>query len=72
MNSSNKLKKNILMTHRHISFPTNTHNKPLYDKLTKLGIPIIQTTTQTIKNLTKMLKRINNLSTSHADIYSIR
>ena len=43
----------------------------LYDKLTKLGIPIIQTTSQTIKNLKIITKRTNNETTSHAGIYSI-
>ena len=73
ISSSNKLKKNtptIPITHRPISLPTNTH-KPLYDKLTKLRIPIIQTKSQTIKNLTKIFKQTNNTTTSHEDIYSI-
>ena len=61
----------IPITHRPISLPTNTHNKPLYGKLTKLGIPIIQTTPQTIKNLTSISKCTNNITTSHAGIYSI-
>ena len=47
-----------------------TH-KPLYDKLSELGIPIIQTTSKTIKNLTKISKHTNNATISHADIYSI-
>ena len=42
------------------------HNITLYNKLTKLGIPIIQTTPQTIKNLTNITKRTNNGTTSHA------
>ena len=46
-----------------------TYTTNLYDKLTKLGIPIIQTTSQTIKNLTN--KRTNNKTTSHAGVYSI-
>ena len=47
IHSSNKLKKNtstIPITHKPISLPTNTYNKLLYDKWTKLGILIIQTT----------------------------
>ena len=31
----------IPITHRPIFLLTNTNNKPLYDKLTKLGIPIL-------------------------------
>ena len=68
--SSNKLQKNtptIPITHRPISQPNNTHNKPLNHKLTKLGIPVIQT----IKNLTNILKRNNNATTGHTGIYSI-
>ena len=42
----------------------------LYDKLTKLGISITQTTSQTIRNLTN-IKRTNKETTSHAAIYSI-
>ena len=74
IHSSNKPKKtnpNISITHRPISLPTNTHNITLYDKLNKLGIPIIQTTSQTIKNITNITKRTNNETTSHAGIYSI-
>ena len=74
IHSSNKLKKNtpsILITHRPIFQPTNAHNKPLYHKLTKLGIPIIQTTLQTIKSPTNISKLTNNTATSHASIYSI-
>ena len=50
----------------------NTDNKPLYDNLSKLGIPIIQTRSQTIKNLTNFSKRFNNATTSHAGIYFIQ
>ena len=50
------------------SLPTKTHNITLCNKLTKLGIPIIQTTAQTIKNLTNIRKRTSNETTSHADI----
>ena len=51
-------------THTHnptipISRPTNTHNKPLYDKLTKFEILIIKTTSLTIKNLANISKRTN-------------
>ena len=40
---------NKVIIHRLISVPTITHNIGHYDKLTKLGIPIIQTTSQTFK-----------------------
>ena len=46
----------ISITHWPNSLPTNTHNKPLYDKL---------------KNLTKSSKRSNYATNSHAGIYSI-
>ena len=59
------------ITYRPISLPTNTHNITLYDKLTKLGIPILQTTSQTIKNPTNIIKRTHNETPSHAGIYSI-
>ena len=52
-----KLKENtptIPITYRLLSLPTNIYKKPFHDKLTKLGIPIIQTTSQTIKNLTNI------------------
>ena len=39
-----------------ITHITNRHNKALYNKLTQLRIPIIQTTSQTIKNLTSISK----------------
>ena len=74
IHTSSKLKKNtptIPITHRTISLPTNIHNKPLYDKLTKLRIPIIQTTSQTITNFTYVFKYTNNITTFHASIYSI-
>ena len=74
MHSSNKPKKNnptILITHRLVSLPTNTHHITLNEKLSKLGIPIIQTISQTIKSLTNISKRSNNETTSHAGIYSI-
>ena len=74
IHSSNKLEKNnptISHTHRPISLPTNTHNKSLYEKLIKLGIPIIKTISQTIKDLINILKQTNNAITSHAGIYSI-
>ena len=45
-----------------ISLPNNTHNKPRYDKLIKLGIPIIQTTSQTIKNLTNISKQTKHVT----------
>ena len=72
--SSNKLNKNTLtipITHRSISLTTNPYNTPLYDKLTKLGILIISTTSQTIKSLTNISKCTNNITTSHAGICSI-
>ena len=74
IHSSNKLRKNnntIPINHRPISLPISTHNKPIYDKLTKLGILIIQTTSQTIKNLTNIPNQTNNATTSHTGIYSI-
>ena len=58
------------ITHRPIYLPINTH-KSLNDKLTKLGIPIIQTAPQTIKHLTNISKRINSVTTSDTGIYSI-
>ena len=61
----------IPFTHRPISLSYNTHNRPLYEKLTKLGIPIIQTTLQAIKYLTNISKHTNNITTSHAGNYSI-
>ena len=69
--SSNKPKKNnttIPIIHRPISLPTNTHNIALYDKLTKLGILTIQTTSQTIKNHINISKWTNNETTSHAGV----
>ena len=72
--SSNKLKKNSLtapITHRPTSLSTNTYNKPPFDKLNKLEITVLQTTSQTIKNLTNISKQTNNPTTSHAGIYSI-
>ena len=47
------------------------HNIIPYDKLTKLEIPIIQTTSQTIKNFTNITKQTNNETTSHTGIYFI-
>ena len=47
IHSPNEPKKNnptIPITHKPISLSTTTHNIALYDKLNKLGIPIIQTT----------------------------
>ena len=41
---NNKLKKNtptIPITYRPTSLPINTYKKPIYDKFTKLGMPII-------------------------------
>ena len=70
IHSSNKPKKTnpiIPITHRPILLPSNTHSITLYDKLTKLGIPIIQT----IKNLTNITKWTINKTTSLAGIYSI-
>ena len=67
IHSSNKPKKTnstIPITHR----PQTHINITLYDKLTKLGIPIIQNTLQTITNITK---QANNETTSHVGIYSI-
>ena len=61
----------IPMTHRPISRPTKTYHIALYDKLTKLGIPIIKSSTQTIKILPNISKRTNNETTSHAGIYYI-
>ena len=68
-----KEKKNptIPITHRPISVPSSTHNIALFDKLIKLGTPIIQTTPQTIKNLTNITKGTNKKTTTHAGIYSI-
>ena len=74
IHSSSKLKENmptIPITHRPISLPTNIHNEPFYDKLTKLGIPILQTTSQTIKNLANISKCTNSITTFHSGIYSI-
>ena len=74
INSSNKLKKNtptIILLPTDLSLYPLTHNKSLYDKLTKLGIPIIQTTSKTIRNHTNISKCTNNITTSHAGIYSI-
>ena len=74
IHSSNKPKKKkpiIPITHRPISLPTNRHKITLYDKLTKFGIPIIQTTSQTIKNLTNITKWTKSETTFHAGIYSI-
>ena len=61
----------IPITYRPISLPTNTHYIALYDKITDLGIPIIQTTSQTIKDLTNIPIQTNIETTSHAGIYSI-
>ena len=72
IHSSNKFEKNTLtipISHRRISLPTNTHNKPLCDKLTNIGIPIFETTSQTIKNVTNISKRSKNITISHAGIY---
>ena len=74
IHSSNKPKKTnptIPITHRSVSLPINTHNVTLYYKLTLLGIPITQTTSQTIKNLTEITKLTNNETTSHASIFFI-
>ena len=74
MHSSNKSKKNnptIPTAHKPISLPTKTHSIALYDKLTKFGIPIVQTTSQAIKNLTNILKWTNNETTSNPGIYFI-
>ena len=74
IHSSSKLKNNtpiIPFTYSSTSQPLNIYNKLFYDKLTKLGIPIKQTTSQTIKNFTNISKSINNITTSHAGIYSI-
>ena len=74
IHSSNKPKKtnpSIPITHRPISLPTNTPNITLYYKLTKLGILIIQTISQTIKNLINITKWTSNEMTFHTGIYSI-
>ena len=55
----------ILITHIPITIPPNKHNNLLDHKLTKLGIPIILTTSH------QLLKRTNNAIISHAGIYSI-
>ena len=68
MHSSKKLKKNtpsISISHRR------TYTTNLFDELIKLGILIIQTTSQTIKNFTNILKRTNNITTFHIGIYAI-
>ena len=59
------------ITYKPISLHIATQNKPLYDKLIKLEILIIQTISQTIKYLTTISKRTNNVTTSHAAIHSI-
>ena len=53
-----------------LSLYSLTH-KLLYYKLNKLGLLIIRTTSQTIKNLTSISKHTNNVTTSQAGIYSI-
>ena len=58
----------MLIAHKHISLHTNPYNKSLYDKLFRSRIPFKQTTSETIKNISK---HTNNISTSHAVIYSI-
>ena len=53
----NKPKKNnptIPIIYRPNSLTNNAYNIALYDKLTKLGISIIQTTLQSIKNFTSI------------------
>ena len=42
-----------------------------YNKLTKLGITIIQTTSQIIKDFTTICKWTSNIITSHTSIYFI-
>ena len=74
IHSFGKFEKNtptIPIIHRPVSLPTNIHNKPFNDIFTKLGILIIKTISQTIKNPTNISKRTNDIITSHVGIYSI-